>query len=166
MRISTRRFPGISVVAEPTSAFGAPFIVQHRSSNMTEELERRNSDEQTMNDRTMEQADQTGRHTLSRRQFLVISAVTGVVGTGLLIGFAIHEKQGEAEKQRTTASPPVKSFAPNVWVRIDADNTVTIQVAKSEMGQGVLTALAMSLAEELDVDWSKVRVEQARADEI
>ena len=53
---------------------------------------------------------------------------------------------------------------PNAWVRIDADNTVTIWVAKSEMGQGVLTALAMLIVEELDADWAKVRVERAVAD--
>lgn len=127
------------------------------------------SDEQKSNDTMVEHGSQsrteTGKRTMSRRQFLVISAITGgVAGTGLLIGFNILGRQGKAGKKGSIVSTPASPFAPNVWVRIDADNTVTIQVAKSEMGQGVLTALAMSLADELDADWSKVRVEQALAD--
>ena len=102
---------------------------------------------------------QTKRLRLSRRQFLIISAVTvGVAGTGLVIGFNVFGKQSKGGKGGAS------SFAPNAWVRIDADNTVTIQVGKSEMGQGVMTALPMLLAEELDADWSKVRVEQPNAD--
>ena len=50
------------------------------------------------------------------------------------------------------------------WVRIGADNTVTVIVPHAEMGQGVHTSLPMMLAEELDADWSLVRVEQAPAD--
>ncbi|HEY7126222.1 MAG TPA: xanthine dehydrogenase family protein molybdopterin-binding subunit [Ktedonobacterales bacterium] len=95
---------------------------------------------------------------LSRRQFLALSAVAGVAGTSLVIGITLYNKRGAALK------PSTKPLAPNLWVRIDPDNTVTVRVAKSEMGQGVLTALPMLLIEELDADWSKVRVEQAPAD--
>ncbi len=95
---------------------------------------------------------------LSRRQFLALSAIAGVAGTSLVIGITLYEKRGAALK------PSTKPLAPNLWVRIDPDNTVTVRVAKSEMGQGVLTALPMLLIEELDADWSKVRVEQAPAD--
>jgi isoquinoline 1-oxidoreductase beta subunit len=49
----------------------------------------------------------------------------------------------------------------NGWVKIGVDNTVTIIMSKSEMGQGVHTGLAMLLAEELDADWAMVRVEQS-----
>ena len=47
-------------------------------------------------------------------------------------------------------------FAPNQWLRVGSDGRVTAVVARSEMGQGVRTSLAMILAEELDVDWKAV----------
>jgi isoquinoline 1-oxidoreductase beta subunit len=67
-----------------------------------------------------------------------------------------------------TAPPtalPVASgpLQPNLFVRIDPDGAVTLTIHRSEMGQGVRTALAMALAEELEADWTKVRVEQAPA---
>ncbi|HEV8193685.1 MAG TPA: xanthine dehydrogenase family protein molybdopterin-binding subunit [Ktedonobacterales bacterium] len=95
---------------------------------------------------------------LSRRQLLVATAVTGVAGTGLLIGFTLHARDSE--------TPQLKKgrFTPNAWLHIDADNTVTVTVARSEAGQGVLTALAMLVAEELDADWSHVRAVQAPSD--
>jgi isoquinoline 1-oxidoreductase beta subunit len=52
-------------------------------------------------------------------------------------------------------------FAPNQWLRIGQDGRVTLVVARSEMGQGVRTSLAMILAEELEADWSAVSIEQA-----
>jgi isoquinoline 1-oxidoreductase beta subunit len=55
------------------------------------------------------------------------------------------------------------SFAPNAFIRIAPDDTVTIVVPKSEMGQGVLTALPQIVAEELDVEWERVRYEQSPA---
>src|ERR1700752_2536720 len=50
------------------------------------------------------------------------------------------------------------------WVRIASDGTVTIYSAGAEMGQGSMTSLALILAEELDADWSKVKIEFAPAD--
>jgi len=94
----------------------------------------------------------------SRRRFLAISAITGAAGAGLLIGFELQGREDEAKKL------PSKLFEPNAWLRIEPNDMVTIQVAKSEMGQGVLTALAMLVAEELDVDWARVCVEQAPPD--
>src|SRR5215204_1170223 len=49
----------------------------------------------------------------------------------------------------------------NAWVTVAADNSITILCPSSEMGQGVLTALPLILAEELDADWSKVKCELA-----
>ena len=56
------------------------------------------------------------------------------------------------------------SFAPNAFVRIGTDDSVTVIVNKSEMGQGVYTSLPMLLAEELEADWSKIKVESAPVD--
>ena len=57
------------------------------------------------------------------------------------------------------------AFAPNAWIRIDPDETVTLMVASSEMGQGVMTSIPMLAAEELEADWSRVRAEFAPAAE-
>ena len=56
------------------------------------------------------------------------------------------------------------SFTPNAFVRIDADNTVTVIVKHLEMGQGTYTGLPTLVAEELDADWAQVRAEGAPAD--
>ena len=80
---------------------------------------------------------------MDRRAFL---EVTGTVSAGLLIGFRLPDRHG------------VAPFAPNAWLRVDTDGTVTVTIDKSEMGEGNHTALAMIVAEELDADWSKVKV--------
>ncbi len=89
----------------------------------------------------------------SRRSFLKGSAATG---GGLVIGFVLPAAGRLAE----AAAP----FQPNAYLRIASDNGVTVVCGLSEMGQGVLTAIPMLVAEELDADWSKVRVEQAPVD--
>ena len=94
---------------------------------------------------------------LSRRDFLKTGAL---LGGGLVLGFAMP-LQGSASQARPGSST---SFAPNAFIRIGPDDTVTIVVNKSEMGQGVYTSLPMLVAEELEVDWSKVRVEAAPVD--
>jgi isoquinoline 1-oxidoreductase beta subunit len=86
----------------------------------------------------------------SRRTFLKSS--------GLVIGFTLPAATRLAEA--ATAA----DFKPNAYLRIGADNRVTVVVGLSEMGQGVHTAIPMLVAEELDADWSRVRVEQAPAD--
>ena len=58
-----------------------------------------------------------------------------------------------------------KDFKPNAWLRISPDGGVTVMCGSAEMGQGVLTAIPMLLAEELDADWSRVRVQQAPVDQ-
>ena len=94
---------------------------------------------------------------LTRREFIQVGAAAG---GGLLI--AIH-LPGCAPRDRAPAEPV---FLPNAWVRIGPDGIVTLVVDKSEMGQGVLTSMPMLLAEELEADWTKVRIEQAPADEV
>jgi len=82
--------------------------------------------------------------------------VTGIAaGAGLALGIRVLRR---GEERPAPEGPP---FEPNVWLRIGADDVVTITVAKAEMGQGVHTSLAMLVAEELGADWSKVRVVQA-----
>lgn len=91
-----------------------------------------------------------------RRRFLKISAAAG---GGLLIGFSIMPQHAP----RATAGEAAAPFAPNAWLRIDTDGQVTILVASSEMGQGVMTAIPMLVAEELNADWAKVKAEMAPA---
>jgi isoquinoline 1-oxidoreductase beta subunit len=73
-------------------------------------------------------------------------------------------------RQRLLTSQPLPAeqnqSALNGWVKIDSDNRVTVMMAKSEMGQGIHTGLAMLLAEELDADWAQVRVEHTPIDNI
>ncbi|MFT3666291.1 molybdopterin cofactor-binding domain-containing protein [Piscinibacter sp.] len=78
-------------------------------------------------------------------------------GGALTIAFALP-LPGRLE----AAAPAV--FAPSAWLRLAADGSVTVMCGSAEMGQGVLTAIPMLLAEELDADWKRVRVQQAPAD--
>src|SRR5438477_2291150 len=91
----------------------------------------------------------------SRRDFLKSSAA---MGGGLVIAFVLPCGARFAE------AATVAAFQPNAFIRITPDNRVTVIVGLSEMGQGVLTAIPMLVAEELEVDWGKIRVEQAPAD--
>jgi len=91
----------------------------------------------------------------TRREFLKQSAAGGA---GLVIGFYLSGSALAQEAQQQEKKPPNPFDA---WVRITPDNRVTLILEKSEMGQGIMTALPMILAEELCVDWKQVRVEQA-----
>src|SRR5512134_4018777 len=94
---------------------------------------------------------------MDRRSFLKTG---GAAAAGLCLPLNLGGCGGEP--------PPTAAaeFAPDAWLRIGADGLVTVVVARSEMGQGVLTALPMLVAEELDADWATLRVEQAPANEI
>ena len=94
---------------------------------------------------------------IPRREFLRVSI--GASG-GLLIGFCLPGAAEASAAQNGSAT----SFMPNAFVRIGADERVTVIVNHSEMGQGVYTSLPMLLAEELDADWSKVGFESAPVD--
>src|SRR5437762_409023 len=93
--------------------------------------------------------------TLSRRIFLKVSATGGA----LLVGGYLPglRESGTAEA--------AGAFEPNVWVKISADDTVTIMLTQLEMGQGVMTSMPMLVAEELDIDWNKAKTEWVPADQ-
>jgi isoquinoline 1-oxidoreductase subunit beta len=93
---------------------------------------------------------------VNRREFLKTSAAGA---TGLVIGFYLPGKF-----EALAAAPPAAVFAPNAWIRIATDESVTVIIDKSEMGQGVVTSLSMLVAEELECDWTKIRTEFAPAD--
>jgi len=96
---------------------------------------------------------------VNRREFLKTS---GAGGAALILGFHLP-----ARKSRLLAAPaagsgnPAKLFTPNAWVRITPDNRITLLVEQPEMGQGPRTSIPMMLADELEADWSTIRVEQA-----
>jgi isoquinoline 1-oxidoreductase beta subunit len=99
---------------------------------------------------------------MKRRDFLKTATTAGA---GLVLGIYLPEKVlGNVMAAHPDPVTPPEPFAPNAWLRIAPSGEVTITLAKSEMGQGVYTALPMIVAEELDADWSKVHVEQALAD--
>lgn len=96
---------------------------------------------------------------IARRDFLRTSAA---VGGGLLISLYLPSLSGAASSIDTaTSAAAAEPFAPNAFIRIATDDTVTVIVNKSEMGQGVYTSLPMLVAEELEADWSKIRYESA-----
>lgn len=93
---------------------------------------------------------------MKRRQFLKHSAA---LGAGLVIGFHLPVRMAVAQPPGPAAAPP----PPNAFVRIAPDNTITVISKHTEMGQGVYTGLATMMADELDADWSQMRVEAAPA---
>jgi isoquinoline 1-oxidoreductase beta subunit len=96
----------------------------------------------------------SARLEVTRRQFLQAASAAGA---SLVIGFTFHG----CAKAGVPAGPPLE---PNAWLRIGTDESILIIVDRSEMGQGVTTSLPMLLAEELEADWSKIRIEFAPAD--
>ncbi|MGH8204931.1 MAG: molybdopterin cofactor-binding domain-containing protein, partial [Steroidobacteraceae bacterium] len=90
---------------------------------------------------------------VTRRHFLKVSAAAG---GGLLIGFYLPESEAASVLPKPWTAPP-QGAEINAWLAIDAEGNVTIRVPHTEMGQGALTSVSMMIAEELDVDWSRVR---------
>jgi isoquinoline 1-oxidoreductase subunit beta len=100
----------------------------------------------------------SARAEIDRRRFLTTSAQAA---GGLTLAFYAGRRPLEAQEAARAAAKPLPD--PNAFLRIAPDGTVTVLIAHSEMGQGMWTALVMLLAEELDLDWSKLRVEHAPA---
>ena len=94
--------------------------------------------------------------TINRRQFVVQGAIAG---TGLMIGVRLSPAVFAQENEKGPTKPVVNPF--DAYVHVKPDGNISLIVAKSEMGQGVKTGLAMILAEEAEVDFNSVSVEQA-----
>ena len=90
----------------------------------------------------------------SRREFLKSSAAGSA---GLWLAFYVPALAA-------TPNAPEPDFKPNAYITIDPRGDIRLVVTRSEMGQGVRTALAMILAEELDADWARVKIEQGDCD--
>ncbi|HTS86917.1 MAG TPA: xanthine dehydrogenase family protein molybdopterin-binding subunit [Gemmatimonadales bacterium] len=98
---------------------------------------------------------------VSRREFIKVGAATGA---GLTLAFSLAGCGRGERGGATSAAPAPPAFAPNAFVKVGSDGSVTVVAKHLEMGQGTYTGLATILAEELDADWSRVRVEGAPAD--
>ncbi|MDW3683545.1 xanthine dehydrogenase family protein molybdopterin-binding subunit [Cupriavidus sp. CV2] len=101
-----------------------------------------------------------------KRRTVLVGGIGGIGAVGaLLIGWSVLPP-----RQRLATSQPLPAVGTQVglngWVKVAADNTVTIMMCRSEMGQGVHTGLAMVLADELDANWAHVKVEHAPVDKI
>src|SRR5580698_11121789 len=98
---------------------------------------------------------------LSRRQFILPAATAA---GGFMIGIGAAARTADAATVPAQPWNDDNAYAANeidAWIAIDPDDSILIRYARSEMGQGSMTALPMIVAEELQCDWSKVRVEYA-----
>src|ERR1044072_9253608 len=92
---------------------------------------------------------------LNRRQFISTAAMAA---GGLVIAFNVP-----AGLRKRLAFNADKVLAPNAYLRIGTDDTVSIILSHCELGQGILTSLSMLIAEELDANWESIRAEHAPA---
>jgi len=100
---------------------------------------------------------------LDRRSFLKISSIAG---GGVLIAWHLRPTAAAAAfAQAPSSAAPAPAFDAMAFIRVAPDGIVTIMSKNPEVGQGVKTHLPMILADELDVDWKDVRIEQADLDE-
>jgi len=98
----------------------------------------------------------SGFNKKTRREFI---KVVGISGGGLILASFIPFND-----LLSNADDDLKIFSPSVFLKIDSNGVVTIIFHRSEMGQGIKTALPMLVAEELEVDWKKIIIEQSDAD--
>ena len=97
---------------------------------------------------------------LSRRSFIRASVAAG---GGLMLGFHMPVALAASIGPRTQSTTTAVGIEINAWIVIDKDGTVTLRIPHTEMGQGGITSVAMLIAEELNVDWSKIKTEFADA---
>ena len=95
----------------------------------------------------------------TRRQMIVAG---GVAGGGMLLGYAFSGPSRSAQAAKAVANEGEVILG--TWIKISPDNTVSIYAPNSDMGQGVITALAQMAAEEMEADWSKVEAFSAPAE--
>jgi isoquinoline 1-oxidoreductase beta subunit len=96
----------------------------------------------------------------TRREFLKTAALSTA---GLVVAFYVPLRGRFAVAAEAPSAAPAALAPVNAFLRIAPDDTITVLLAHSEMGQGIWTSLPMVIAEELDADWSKFRVEHALA---
>lgn len=98
---------------------------------------------------------------ISRRTFI---KNTALMAGGLVIAFTIpHAKRFLLSDAAAAEGDASKLPVPNAFLRIGTDNTITVILARSEMGQSIWTTLPMLIAEELDADWSRIKAEHSPA---
>lgn len=108
----------------------------------------------------------TGKN-LNRREFLKL---LGATSTSLLFGIYLSScdqtpsPSGQTNSEPTSTPLPTGLLEPNIYLKIESSGKTTVTAFRSEMGQGIRTAIAMILAEELDADWDSIVIEQAPAD--
>ena len=90
-------------------------------------------------------------HLISRRSFIKTASL---IGSGFAIGFNFLQAKRELNSE----------FSPNMYINVLSDDTVVLSVSKAEMGQGIWTSLPMLIAEEMEADWAKVKVQQISKD--
>ena len=97
---------------------------------------------------------------LNRRSFL---KVTALAGGGMMVATYL-DPIGRVFAQAPAQGPPV-TFVPSAFVKITPDNVVTIMAKNPEIGQGVKNSMPMLIAEELEVSWEAIKIEQASLDQ-
>ena len=86
-------------------------------------------------------------HLISRRSFIKTASL---IGSGFAIGFNFIQAKRKLNSE----------YSPNMYINVLSDDSIILSVSKAEMGQGVWTSLPMLIAEEMEADWNKVKVQQ------
>src|ERR1700761_408924 len=87
------------------------------------------------------------------------------LGTGFVLAFHVPVAEAQTANVAQGVAADTAPFSPNAFIRIDTQGKTTLVMPQTEMGQGIYTAIAMIIAEELDADWTKVVLEAAPPNE-